>query len=74
MIKYIGNRGWDNIPSSTLNECLEYLQHLDYVALDTETQGFDCYTKKLLLLQVGDKNVQYVINTLEIDILPLIKE
>ena len=71
MIKYIGNRGWDNIPSSSLNDCIEYLQQLDYVGLDTETEGFDPYTKKLLLLQVGNKEIQYVINCLDIDISPL---
>lgn len=71
MIKYIGNRGWDNIPSSSLNSCIEYLQQFDYVGLDTETEGFDPYTKKLLLLQVGNKEIQYVINCLDIDISPL---
>ena len=71
MINFIGNRGWDNFPSSSIKECIEYLQQLDYVALDTETQGFDPHTKRLLLLQVGNKDRQFVIDCLDTDILPL---
>lgn len=71
MISWIGNRGWDNIPSSSLDECIEYLKTLEFIGLDSETQGFDCYTKKLLLLQVGNKERQFVINCLDTDITPL---
>ena len=71
MVNWIGNRGWDNIPSSSLNECIEYLQQLDYISLDTETEGFDPHTKKLLLLQVGNRNKQFVINCLDTNISPL---
>jgi len=71
MINWIGNRGWEKYPSSSITECIDYLQQIDYVALDTETQGFDPHTKKILLLQVGDKNKQFVINCLDTDITPL---
>jgi len=71
MIIYIGERRWDSFPSSSIIECTEYLKDLDYISLDTETQGFDTYTKKLLLLQVGDKNKQFVIDCLTTDISPL---
>ena len=71
MINWIGNRGWDNIPSSSSDECVKYLQQLDYISLDTETEGFDPHTKKLLLLQVGNKERQYVIDCLSTNITPL---
>jgi len=73
MISWIGKRGWDNIPSSSLNECIEYLKTLRFIGLDTETQGFDPHTKRLLLLQVGNKERQYVIDCLTTDITPLKK-
>lgn len=35
------------------------------IGCDTETEGFDVYSKKLILLQFGNKENQYVINTNE---------
>jgi DNA polymerase-1 len=35
---------------------------LNRISLDTETLGMDCHTKKLLTLQVGNKERQYVID------------
>lgn len=71
MIRYIGNKGWEKYPSSTIQECISYLSDLELISLDTETQGFEPHTKKLLLLQIGDKETQFVINCLEVDIYPL---
>jgi DNA polymerase-1 len=71
MIKYIGNRGWEKYPSSTIQECLNFLNTLKFIGLDTETEGFDSHTKKLLLLQLGNRDVQYVIDCLTTDITPL---
>ena len=39
MTTYIGERRWDSFPSSSIVECIEYLKNLDYISLDTETQG-----------------------------------
>jgi len=41
-----------------LEEAIGILQDLDEIGLDTETEGLDCYTKKLLLLQLGNQNLQ----------------
>lgn len=72
MIKYIGKESLGfNVQLSSIKECREYLSQLDYISLDTETEGFDPHTKRVLLLQVGGKGVEFVINTLEIDISPL---
>ena len=54
-----------------LQRCVEYCNQLDIIAIDTETEGFDVFTKKLLSLQVGNKNHQFVIDCLKVDILPL---
>ena len=38
------------------------------VGLDTETEGFDVYTKKLLSVQIGDYENQVMIDCTTIDI------
>jgi DNA polymerase-1 len=45
-----------------LRKCMLYLMTLNRISLDTETLGMDCHTKKLLTLQVGNKERQYVID------------
>lgn len=42
----------------TLKEGIELLQAYDELALDTETEGLDPYTKRLLLLQLGNAEFQ----------------
>lgn len=42
----------------SLEDGIEMLQAYDEVALDTETEGLDPYTKKLLLLQIGNEEFQ----------------
>lgn len=64
MIKFITKQ-------TQLSEVIEYLNTLTEISLDTETTGFDCYTCKLLSLQVGNKQLQYIINTQKVNILPL---
>jgi len=44
----------------SLSEAIQLVSSLNYVGLDTETEGLDCHTKKLLSLQLGDKNNQVV--------------
>lgn len=50
-----------NIIESSLFECLKYFENHLEIELDTETHGFDPYTKELLTIQLGDKNEQFVI-------------
>ena len=52
----------------TVEESLKLLEPLSIVGLDTETEGFDPYTKKLLLLQLGCYDFQVVIDCETIDI------
>jgi DNA polymerase-1 len=45
-----------------INKVFEYFKDKEFIGLDTETEGFDPYTKKVLLMQLGDKNNQFVID------------
>jgi DNA polymerase-1 len=51
---------------ATVEESLEYLKTLDVIGFDTETRGFDPYTKELLSMQLGDGEKQYVIDCLTV--------
>ena len=53
---------------ATVEESLKLLNTLDVVGLDTETEGFDPYTKKLLSLQLGCKDFQVVIDCTTVDV------
>lgn len=54
---------------ASILESLTYLNTLDWVGVDTETMGFDVFTKKLLTIQLGDAHNQYVVDltTVKID-------
>ena len=52
----------------TVEESLKLLEPLTIVGLDTETEGLDPYTNKLLLLQLGSFDFQIVIDCKTIDI------
>ena len=52
-----------------VEESLRILNTLTEVGVDTETQGFDPYTKEILLLQLGNYDIQIAIDTSTINIL-----
>lgn len=52
----------------TIQESLDKLEPLELVGLDTETSGFDPYTKELKSIQLGCFDFQIVIDTTTIDI------
>ena len=41
-----------------INDAIKLLEKEDILGLDTETEGLDCFTKKLLLVQIGNKEFQ----------------
>lgn len=53
----------------SVDESLELLRPLRVVGLDTETEGFDPYTKRLLSLQLGNRDFQVVIDCSTVDVL-----
>ena len=72
MIYFVSNQYqiFDNprIQYCTVEDSLKYLNNLKYIGVDTETEGFDPYTKRILSLQLGDFNNQYVVDTSTVDI------
>ena len=44
----------------TLKEAIAMISTLKFVGADTETEGLDCFTKDLLTLQLGNKELQVV--------------
>lgn len=66
MIKFIGNKSFINgsiYEDSTIEELIDWCKDKDLIAVDTETQGLDCHSKKIICLQIGDFNTQWVIDT-----------
>nr|DAT90284.1 MAG TPA: Prex DNA polymerase [Caudoviricetes sp.] len=57
----------DNYKIISVEESLKLLDPLHFVGLDTETEGLDCHTKRLLLIQLGCENFQVVIDCSSID-------
>lgn len=53
---------------ASIKDCIDYCSTLNYIGLDSETTGFSSWSDKLLTLQLGDKNNQYVIDCTTIDI------
>jgi len=58
---------------STIEKCLEWLNSLDEVNLDTETEGMFNHSKKIVMLQLNWKDVTYVIDVRYVNILILKK-
>lgn len=53
---------------TSVKEALTLLAPLDKVGIDTETMGFDPYTKELLMVQLGCYDFQVVIDCTTVDI------
>jgi len=61
----------------SVDKCLDYLKQLSIIGFDSETRGFDPYTKELLTIQLGDDKKQFVIdcNTVNVQLFkPIIEE
>lgn len=52
----------------SVEESLRLLEPLKIVGLDTETEGFSPFLKKLLMLQLGNRDFQVVIDCTTIDV------
>lgn len=58
----------ENYTVITVEESLAILESMRIVGLDTETQGFDVYTKLLLTVQLGNFENQVMVDCTTIDI------
>lgn len=52
----------------TVKDSVELLKTMNPIGLDTETTGLDCWSDRLKLLQLGNKDIQIVIDCFTIDI------
>ena len=57
----------------SVEEALKILEPMRVVGLDTETEGFDVYTKRLISVQLGNFEHQVMVDCTTIDIM-LFKE
>jgi DNA polymerase-1 len=65
MIYFISNQTIienNEICQGSIQQMLEYCSDKDLLGLDIETTGFDPYTNKILCVQIGDKENQFVID------------
>jgi len=72
-MKYlIANYSVDGITNSSIPELIKYLEQLDKIFIDTETNSnstkFDVLDQKVVMLQLGDGYNQWAIDVREIDI------
>lgn len=58
----------DSYKYISIEESLKILETLSIVSLDTETTGLNVFKGKLLTLQLGNKDIQIVIDCLTVDI------
>ena len=78
-VYFVGNTEYEHFKSSTIKECYEYLKDESVISLDIETtqkfrgvygerEGLDPYLSKIVMLQIGTLDRQYVIDYREIDV------
>ena len=70
MIQFVGNpKLLDCCATCTdLQPVIEYCKDKEVLAIDTETTGLSHINDDMIMLQIGDENVQFVIDTRYIDI------
>lgn len=56
------NENFDVYKLETLEFCLNYFKDKSIIGVDTETEGFDPYTKNILTIQLGTPDDQFVID------------
>jgi len=83
MIFFIGNQLFSEFPTCTIEECYDYLVTQEVIGIDIETSrkfpkrtypeevyapGLDPYVSRVVMLQIGTLERQYVIDTRVVDI------
>ena len=68
MIIFVTNTIANHIPAShyqlgTIDDVVSYCKDKQVLGVDTETEGFDFTTKKMIMFQIGDEQTQFVIDT-----------
>lgn len=60
-----------NYKTCKIEDVVRYCESKTLLGIDTETEGFDFLTKKLLMFQIGDQDHQFIIDTRVVSIEPL---
>jgi DNA polymerase-1 len=69
MIHFCGNQSWGSqFTSVTPKEIIDYFSNHESIQLDTETSGRDSRSKKIISLQLGDTDNQFVIDVRSVPI------
>ena len=83
MIYFLSNSLFQEFPTCTIEECVDYLSKQEVIGIDIETSrkypkgtynesvyipGLDPYVTRVVMLQVGTLERQYVIDTRVVDI------
>ena len=72
MIKFVGNpKLLDCCEIATIQDVIDYCNNKTILAVDTETTGLNHIDDSMIMFQIGDKDVQFVIDTRYVSILPL---
>lgn len=69
MIKFIGNPQLveSSFERASVEECLQWCKNTSIIGVDTETIG-DCWSGHIFCIQLGNRDVQYVIDCTLVDI------
>ena len=74
MINFVGNpRLLDCCDPVTIQDVVDYCSDKQLLAVDTETTGLSHLDDKMIMFQIGDDRMQFVIDTRYVSILPLEK-
>ena len=73
MIQFVGNPKLLDCCATTADiwPVIEYCKTKKVIAVDTETTGLSHTSSNMIMLQIGDKDHQFVIDTRYVDIKPL---
>ena len=74
MITYIGNATTSQdyqYRKRGIDDVVKYCSDKQIIAVDTETNGLDFTSNEIIMLQIGDKDHQFVIDVRSTDISPL---
>jgi twinkle protein len=72
MIKFVGNpRLTDCCEVATIEDVVTYCKSKDILAVDTETTGLNFMEETMTMLQIGDTDIQFVVDVRACDISPL---
>ena len=61
----------DNYQLASIDDVVDYCKDKKTLGVDTETEGMDFVSKKIVMFQIGDENNQFVIDSRSYDIEPL---